>query len=215
MFYPSLLLITQAPHRDILSTYIPFTSITSNPDVHIIEEETSIGIDAIKHLIPILSRKPFREEYKVIVLLHAQTMTPEAQNALLKSIEEPPEHTQVILVATSIQPILPTILSRCTLIQDKTGNESFDNTLMSLEETLNLSYEDAINAAQVYGKDKPTTITWCQSLLSQAYTGLHQRPTKTYVEYIQEISEALSSLEKNVNTRLTLEHLLFHIRLAK
>jgi DNA polymerase III subunit delta' len=59
--------------------------------------------------------KPYEGGRAVVVVQNAHDMTPQAQNALLKTLEEPPEHAVLMLLAESLSPLLPTILSRCTL----------------------------------------------------------------------------------------------------
>ncbi len=76
----------------------------------------SIGIHDVKALIPQLAYAPVEAPRRVIVLREVERMTPEAQNALLKSLEEPPEHTLFILTTDHPEILLPTVRSRCQRI---------------------------------------------------------------------------------------------------
>jgi len=77
------------------------------------KDKSSIGIEAIRELQHFLKLKlPTNAPWRIIVIPQAQGLTTEAQNALLKSLEEPPERTLFILASNSEQALLPTIRSR-------------------------------------------------------------------------------------------------------
>jgi DNA polymerase-3 subunit delta' len=76
-----------------------------------------IRIAAIRDLVHTASMKPYEARYRVAILTDAQRMNPEAGNALLKLLEEPPEQTLILLTALQISDLLPTIVSRCQHIR--------------------------------------------------------------------------------------------------
>lgn len=85
----------------------------AHPDVDVITTETrSYGVDDARDLITRSSMAPITSPWHVIVVEDADRMTPEAVNALLKALEEPPPHTVWILCAPSVEDVLPTIVSR-------------------------------------------------------------------------------------------------------
>ena len=77
----------------------------------------SISIDSVREIIHFLMLRTAGSERRVVVIEKAQTMTVQAQNALLKTVEEPPAGTSIILTAASELGILPTILSRSQKLQ--------------------------------------------------------------------------------------------------
>jgi len=81
------------------------------------EDKRVITIDQIRKLQHQLSLKPYASKVKTGIILEAQRMTVEAQNALLKTLEEPPAHSILILTAPSTKNLLPTIVSRCQIIR--------------------------------------------------------------------------------------------------
>ena len=88
-------------------------TLENNPDFIFLEaKETSIGIDQIREMQKILVLKPFVEKLKFCLISEAQNLTTEAQNALLKTLEEPPENCRIVLTAPSESFLLPTILAR-------------------------------------------------------------------------------------------------------
>ena len=92
----------------------------NHPDLHAVRPEgegKSFGVDEARGILRLIDLKPYEGGRAVVVLEQAHAMTTQAQNALLKTLEEPPEHVALILLAESLSPLLPTILSRCALLQ--------------------------------------------------------------------------------------------------
>jgi DNA polymerase-3 subunit delta' len=73
----------------------------------------SIGIDLVRHVGDLLSKMPFEGRRTVVVFFEAHLATAEAQNALLKLLEEPPPSAAIVLVTEFPDRLLPTVLSRC------------------------------------------------------------------------------------------------------
>ena len=80
-------------------------------------EGERIRLDQIKPLVAELSLKPFAAERRVWILTDVEQLMPEAANKLLKSIEEPPAHVYFLLVTDRIERVLPTVRSRCQLVE--------------------------------------------------------------------------------------------------
>jgi len=76
-----------------------------------------IGIDAVRQVREELQRPPVQGDRRVVLVLDADQLTPEAQNALLKSLEEPPEGTVFLLITSQEQRVLPTLHSRSRKIR--------------------------------------------------------------------------------------------------
>ncbi|AKL93591.1 DNA polymerase III subunit delta' [Clostridium aceticum] len=85
----------------------------SHPEVVWIEEETSIKIEVVRNLQKNLQMKPYEGSRKVYIICDADKMTLQAQNALLKTLEEPPEYVTIILLTANSNSLLPTVTSRC------------------------------------------------------------------------------------------------------
>ncbi|MEO1816138.1 MAG: DNA polymerase III subunit delta' [Acetobacterium sp.] len=86
------------------------------PDVKVIGPkagEASIKISQVREMISELSIKPYSGNWRINIIDGAERMTPEAQNSLLKSLEEPLSYNIFILITSQTQSILPTIRSRC------------------------------------------------------------------------------------------------------
>lgn len=89
----------------------------NHPDFMQIEPDgKTIKIEQIRNLQEKIAEKPIRSNYKIYIIKDADTMTKEAQNSLLKTLEEPPSYAVLILVASNENRLLNTILSRCIKI---------------------------------------------------------------------------------------------------
>lgn len=94
----------------------------NHPDVIWVthEKPNSIGVDDIREqLNDTIQIKPYSSAYKIYLVEEAEKMTVQAQNALLKTIEEPPSYAVILLLTTNPDAFLPTILSRCVQLKLK------------------------------------------------------------------------------------------------
>lgn len=106
----------------------------NHPDIYIIDgkNKKTIGVETIKDMQKQAIIKPNENMSKVFIINDAHTLTPQAQNAMLKLIEEPPSYLSVILICQNTVPILDTILSRCTTIS--MPYLSYENIVQALVE---------------------------------------------------------------------------------
>ena len=117
-------------------------------------KRSSFGVDEAREIIEEINKKPFEGDKKVIIIYDGNKLTAQAQNALLKSIEEPPKGVFIILLCESLELILDTIKSRCqtyklsplTREEIQLYIDSINNNSFSVEE---------INAAISYSEGIP------------------------------------------------------------
>jgi DNA polymerase-3 subunit delta' len=89
----------------------------THPDLYVLEPlGEMIRIDDVRVLRHDLHMRPFEGDRRVYLVLDAQRMNEDAADALLKDLEEPPPYATIVLVATELGPLPPTILSRCQLV---------------------------------------------------------------------------------------------------
>ncbi len=94
----------------------------NQPDIIWVRHERplSIGVrDIIEQVVEDVQIKPYSSPYKIYIIDEAEMMTIDAQNALLKTLEEPPEYAIIFLLTNNITALLPTILSRCVTLKIK------------------------------------------------------------------------------------------------
>jgi len=119
----------------------------SHPDVLEIDAASNRGINEIRDLIDKVKYAPILGKYKVYIIDEVHMMTTEAFNALLKTLEEPPEQVIFILATTEPHKVLPTILSRCQRYDfSKVSDEDIKTRLQIVLEKENIEYnDDAVN----------------------------------------------------------------------
>lgn len=99
----------------------------NHPDIIYIthEKPNSIGIEDIRtQLIEDVLIKPYCSSYKIYIVDEAEKLTLQAQNALLKTIEEPPAYAVIMLLTNNMEAFLPTITSRCVKLNLRPVQES-------------------------------------------------------------------------------------------
>lgn len=99
----------------------------NHPDIIRIthEKPNTISVDDIRQqLCGDVMIKPYKGPYKVYIVDEAEKLNVQAQNALLKTIEEPPVYAVIILLTTNSESFLPTILSRCVTLHLKPAKDS-------------------------------------------------------------------------------------------
>jgi len=86
-------------------------------DVLEMDAATRTGVDDVRELQEVVAFAPARDRYKVLIIDEAHMLSKQAANALLKTLEEPPERVVFVLATTEVQKLLPTILSRCQVYE--------------------------------------------------------------------------------------------------
>jgi DNA polymerase-3 subunit delta' len=116
-FAKNLMLLDSNSNLDL--AHMDLDKLNLSGDFHAISREVgkkNISIDQIREFIKILEMSSFANSYKIGVIKEAETLSPEAANALLKLLEEPQEKVVIILITSHLEHILPTIASRSQVI---------------------------------------------------------------------------------------------------
>lgn len=185
-----------------------------SPDYIFITPENSIGIEKIREINTIINLKPYQSPKKIVVVQDAQKMTVEAQNSFLKTLEEPPENTIIILIVENPDQLLPTIQSRCKIIIEKNNGinkknlSNFDNNFINIfEELKTMPLGLRFKKASEIATNRNTAKDWVKN----AMIALHQDVIKNS-DAITKLQEALAKLEANVTPRLVIENLFIHLK---
>jgi len=104
----------------------------NNPDLLLIQNSSNktISIKQIRNLINWATLKPYNSQIKIGIIKSAESLTVQAQNALLKILEEPNKYTQLYLITQNHKQLLPTILSRCELQHFPQDNNTMTKDLL-------------------------------------------------------------------------------------
>ena len=123
----------------------------NNANFNLINEEGSaIKIEQIRNVQIKIAEKPINSNYKVYLINDAELMTQEAQNCLLKTLEEPPEYIVIILITSNENKVLNTIKSRCMKLYfnnlDKNSVKKVLTEKFEMED-INDSFLDAVGGS--------------------------------------------------------------------
>ena len=114
----------------------------NNPDIEMIDTEETIKNEQVREIKKKSLEKPIESRRKVYIINNSENMTREAQNSLLKTLEEPPEYITIILITKNENLLLNTIKSRCTKIKfNKLTNEELNKILKEKFEYQEISKE--------------------------------------------------------------------------
>lgn len=125
----------------------------THPDLKLITETPSIGITAVKDLINYISRKPYQSNVVVGIIHPGETLTTEAQNSLLKTLEEPPDFAHIFLTTTHLSVLLPTVRSRCTVIA-LSDNAKFVDPPVAIADLIKLPLSKQLKTIDSLTRDK-------------------------------------------------------------
>lgn len=141
------------------------------------DEKKSIGIENIREIQEKLYLKPMKGDFKAIVIHGAENLTIQAQNALLKTLEEPPGSTYIILITSNLSFFLPTVLSRCSLINLKKetlpiSNEDLEDVNTTIAEFFSRTVGKKLVRAQKFGENREKALSWIEKTIFTAHQAL-------------------------------------------
>ena len=179
----------------------------NHPDIIMVKHEkpNTISIDEIREqVVNDVDIKPYSSPHKIYIIPDAEIMTPQAQNALLKTIEEPPEYAVIMLLTSNIDGLLPTIRSRCVRLDLKVVDDGLVKKY--LMEHLHIpDYQAEIDASFAHGSIGKAK----EAATSQEFADITQKALKIlkYTDSMEvyELTEAiknLSSEKQNINDYL-------------
>lgn len=167
----SFILIAHNPDKQVsyLKQFINEHAISPFDQINI-NEEGSIGIEIVRKIQGSLFVKPYKSNAKLITIFHAENLTTEAQNALLKILEEPPTYVFFFLCATTDEVFLPTIRSRCKLLilteEEKTvTKEEIERLTQQVDTIMNGTISDKLALAEQLALDKENLLSWFEHMI--------------------------------------------------
>ncbi len=144
-------------------------SIRSDHNLDVIEMDAAskTGVDDVREIIDNVKYKPVNSEFKIFIIDEVHMLSKSAFNALLKTLEEPPEHVKFIFATTEVKKIPVTILSRCQRFDLKRVNaENLSQHLKKISELEKVKIDDDAIALLVRAGDG--SVRDSLSLLDQA-----------------------------------------------
>jgi len=205
---------------------------TNHPDLFFLKEAQSLKIAQVRELQHQLALKPYSAPFKVALINEADKLTLPAQHALLKTLEEPPEKSIIILTVPNKETLLPTIISRCQIIQIPVTTKRLEPSFLTshlslLTQILSSSPGQRLLMAEKYAQDRQQATEFCQNQLIISREILRQKilslpishfpslishlslltPTQI-VHLLHQIQQSLVLLKANINPHLVVDNLL-------
>jgi len=188
----------------------------NNPDIHILEGEhlTSIGIEDIKKLQQEMMFTPFKEKIQIAYITQADKLTTQAQNSLLKTLEDSSSTTAYMLITENEKTILPTVLSRCLKIY--THNIVLKNDSTISLDILDMDIIGVFQEIEKISKSKESTDQLLKAL-ELHFQGILERnliEKRGIIEVAENVRQVLIAQKRvraNGNKRLVLENLFLHL----
>lgn len=192
----------------------------NHPDFYEINKsyQDSIKIDDIRLMQTKIIEKPIVSNKKIYIINNAEKMTIEAQNCLLKTLEEPPEFVTIILVVNNENNILVTIKSRCTKVsfteeniqefddETKTRFEELEKIFGNVEKYLSI---DLLNKLDILYKDKDNILQNLE-FINNIFIKKAKENAK-YLEYIDYVEDTKAKLNTNTNFDMCIDNLILRI----
>ena len=179
----------------------------NHPDIIMVSHEKpgTITIDEIRdQVIHDVDIRPYYSPYKIYIIADADMMTPQAQNALLKTIEEPPEYAVIMLLTNNIGGLLPTIQSRCVRLDRKVVNDGLVKKYL-MEHLHVPDYQAEIDASFAQGSiGKAKEAATSQEFAEMTQNALRILKYANTME-VYELSDAIKNLsaeKQNINDYL-------------
>ena len=169
------------------------------------EKPGTITIDEIRdQVINDIDIRPYYSPYKIYIIADADLMTPQAQNALLKTIEEPPEYAVILLLTNNIGGLLPTIQSRCVRLDLKVVDDGLVKKYL-MEHLHVPDYQAEIDASFAQGSiGRAKEAATSQEFAEMTQNALRILKYANTME-VYELSDAIKSLsedKQNINDYL-------------
>lgn len=179
----------------------------NNPDVTVIDEKKAIGIEIVRDINTTLLRRPYQSQTSLVIVKQADTLTLQAQNALLKLLEEPPSYATIFLWAGKKEAIIQTIQSRCLIVEDtaNTGLAITEEKQTFLAVFLKASTGERFQMLQSLGNDRLEVADFIEQLIIHYTNQLKQTHTLKLAATIHQLIAYQNLLSRQVSPKFIAE----------
>lgn len=232
MHHVSTLIILENDHTDQVAIWPEIqkwpewqTVSFQHPDVHWYnwgpwaEDETpNLKIETVREVIEALGFGGYQGSQRLYLINRVDTAGVPAQNALLKTVEEPPAGTRIVLTAIDESAVLPTILSRCVVIRlGTTTPAQFETQAESEAATLyhqirQSSISQVIELTDQWGNDRGQAVQRLTQLSIYLLSRLTAHPDPVVTAHLTAVTTALNQLKQNSTVKLTLDQCWFALQ---
>ena len=199
--------------RQAAQSLAPFP-IEPSPDCYCVPPEGSLKIADVRAVKQFLTRRPYGHDHQIIYIPAADRLTLPAQNALLKTLEEPPDSAMIILTTGFPDRLLPTVTSRCFIhhLAATTATKNSSDAFLPIYQEVSAQTDGRrMLLAQTYAYPKTRAVTTCQNAIRFFRHQLHRENLGSAAQNAALAQKMLHYLESNVDPKLCLEHLFLHL----
>lgn len=182
-------------------------------DISVYSFEKAVGIEDVREIQKKLFLQPIKSKEKATVIQSFEGITIEAQNALLKILEEPPANTIIFITLAQKEMVLPTILSRCQIIElkdeVKLSKEEISGYLNTLTSLPHRGIGERLKLASEVTKTENDIFAWLEKMILVARQKLIETPSiPQYLNILISLQKTYYLLKTTtVNKRFALENL--------
>ncbi len=175
--------------------------------------EKAVGIEDIRTIQKKLYLKPIKSKQKAVVIEATFGITLSAQNSLLKILEEPPENTFIILIVSTKNELIPTVLSRCSVIEAKEIVSFDEDELSKISESIaelkTSGVGGKLKLAQDFGTSREEALIFLEkAIIAQRRKMIENPDDLEMLRTLEEFQQVYPVLKNtNATVRLTLENL--------
>jgi DNA polymerase III delta prime subunit len=205
--FPSILIVSG--DKDLIKQKIEeFTNqlghqlTANNPDIFILDESSGWGIDEVRKIKGFLSQKPYSHSTKIILIFDSHNLNDQAQNALLKILEEPGENNHLILTTNKASGLLPTIVSRCHTVKISGLKTKSSVSLLKPSGNLNKDLLTSENLA----KNKEDVLPLLEEQLKLYQSELIKNPSPEISKTIEKLMKSIRMINSNVDPKSALDY---------
>jgi DNA polymerase III delta prime subunit len=209
MIFPSTIIVSTNPELILekinkLCQKLENLNSPNNPDIFNIGPLSGWGIDKIREINSFLSRKPFSHSNKIVLIQEAQNLQTEAQNALLKNLENPGINNYIFLTTDNSSSLLSTILSRCFVIKIKSSTPLTQKKLLNI--TGNIPSD--LLTSEKFAQTKDSVLPFLEEQLTLSQKKLIKNPSTENRKQIQKIIKAIQMIKSNVDPKSALDYIM-------
>lgn len=177
--------------------------------IELVRERNSIGIADIREFQSRITLKPYNSPLTAAIVNEAHLLTIEAQQALLKTLEEPPPSVRIILETSTPDMLLPTILSRCQILKIKETIQEPSDDLFQCFKTLKQLTEslmgEKLKIIEKIAVNKEDALNWIDLALTAGREAMLEN--KISPKILRGLLTARVQILTNVNPKLSLDNL--------
>ncbi|OGC46471.1 hypothetical protein A2V49_04305 [candidate division WWE3 bacterium RBG_19FT_COMBO_34_6] len=200
--------IVESIDKNLLKIGHPdFLEITKEKD------KNSIGIEVVRKLINFFITKPYSSKFKIAVVYNADLLTTQAQNALLKTLEEPPPYGEIILETKAETLLIDTVVSRCKKFEVRV-NPSSQIFKYNINEVSKMDLDQKFTLAENLAKKERNELAdILEGWISQERDVLLKEADENSYLNLNLLIKVRNDLsETNINARLALEYFLLNLK---